>query len=159
MPIQSLQQAIACQAEVVRFLAKNGIKDLVGGYGELLVSHALGGVRQNSVNPGFDIKNREYGRIEVKTRKYELKEDGSVRKENRAVGFEGKKNGFDHLAHVVLNVDFSVVSACLVSYDQVWPEIERTSGKVGFATSSRLPSSKIITDMLRKSQSELGYGI
>lgn len=157
MPIQSLEEAISYQAEINRFLAKNGIKDLVGDYGELLVHRALGGRRQNAVNQGFDIDHSEYKRIEVKTRKYELVQDGSVRKENRAVGFKGKENGFDWLAHVILDVNFSVVGGCLVSYQDVWPEVQRTIDKVSFATSSRLPSSINITDKLNKAQQELGY--
>jgi len=157
VPIQSLEEAISYQAEINRFLAKNGIKDLVGDYGELLVHRALGGRRQNAVNQGFDIDHSEYKRIEVKTRKYELVQDGSVRKENRAVGFKGKENGFDWLAHVILDVNFSVVGGCLVSYQDVWPEVQRTIDKVSFATSSRLPSSINITDKLNKAQQELGY--
>lgn len=146
------------QAAVVRFLAKNGIKDLVGDYGELLVHRALGGDRQNAVNQGFDLIHPKFQRIEVKTRKYELRNDGSIKRENRAVGFNGKENGFDWLAHVVLNVDFSVVSACLCPYQEVWPQILRTTGKVGFSTSSQLPSARLITSELKNAQKELGFG-
>ena len=158
MPIQSLEDAIATQAEINRFLAKSGIKDLVGDYGELLVHKALGGRRENAVNQGFDIEHSEYKRIEVKTRKYELLQDGGVRKENRAVGFKGKEEGFDWLAHVVLDVNFLVVAGCLVSYPDVWPEVQRTKDKVGFSTSSKLPSSIDITNRLQQAQLELGYG-
>lgn len=159
MPIQSLQEAIASQAEINRFLAKNGIKDLVGDYGELLIHKAFGGNRENAVNQGFDIQHPQYKRIEVKTRKYELLQSGGVRKEGRAVGFKGKEDGFDWLAHIVLDVDFSVVSGCLVSYQDVWPEVQRTKDKVGFSTSSKLPSSINITNQLRDAQKALGYGI
>ncbi|WP_338589299.1 hypothetical protein VXM60_13665 [Shewanella khirikhana] len=159
MPIQSLQEAIASQAEINRFLAKNGIKDLVGDYGELLIHKALGGNRENAVNQGFDIQHPHYKRIEVKTRKYELLQSGGVRKEGRAVGFKGKEDGFDWLAHIVLDVDFSVVGGCLVSYQDVWPEVQRTKDKIGFSTSSKLPSSINITNQLRDAQKALGYGI
>lgn len=159
MPVQSLQEAIASQAEINRFLAKSGIKDLVGDYGELLIHEALGGTRENAVNQGFDIQHPQYKRIEVKTRKYELLQSGGVRKEGRAVGFKGKENGFDWLAHIVLDVDFSVVGGCLVSYKDVWPEVQRTKDKVGFSTSSKLPSSINITSLLREAQKALGYGI
>ncbi|WP_460588657.1 hypothetical protein, partial [Haliea atlantica] len=93
MQIDTLQEAIAAQAAIIRYLARNGIKDLVGDYGELLIHQAFGGERKSAVHQGFDILHPEFGRIEVKTRKYELKEDGSIRKESRAVGFKGKENG------------------------------------------------------------------
>lgn len=159
MPVNSLREAIATQAEINRFLAKNGIKDLVGDYGELLIHKALGGNRENAVNQGFDIRHPQYERIEVKTRKYELLQSGGVRKESRAVGFKGKEEGFDWLSHIVLDVDFSVVGGCLVSYQDVWPEVQRTKDKVGFSTSSKLPSSINITNQLREAQKALGYGI
>ena len=159
MPISSLQEAITTQAEINRFLAENGIKDLVGDYGELLVHEALGGQRQNAVNQGFDIDHNEYKRIEVKTRKYELLQDGGVRKENRAVGFKGKEASFDWLAHIVLDVNFAVVAGCLAAYQDVWPEVQRTKDKVGYATSSKLPSSIDITVKLQAAQKKLGYGI
>lgn len=108
MKISSLQQAISNQAEIVRFLADQGIKDLVGDYGELLTQQALGGVRMNAVNQGYDIQHPEYRRIEVKTRKWELQKDGSVRKEDRAVGFKGKEEQLEWLAHIILGTDFKV---------------------------------------------------
>jgi hypothetical protein len=157
MPVHSLQEAIASQAEINRFLAKKGIKDLVGDYGEMLIHKALGGTRENAVNQGFDIQHPQYKRIEVKTRKYELLQSGGVRKESRAVGFKGKENGFDWLAHIVLDVDFSVVAGCLVSYQYVWPEVQRTKDKIGFSTSSKLPSSVDITSELIDAQKALGY--
>ena len=113
MIIDTLERAISAQAEINRFLARSGIKDLVGDYGELLVHKALGGTRKNAVNRGFDIDHDDLRRIEVKTRKYELLESGKVKKESRAVGFAAKESSFDWLAHVVLDVDFSVVAACL----------------------------------------------
>lgn len=157
--IYSLQDAIASQVKINRFLAENGIKDLVGGYGELLIHKAFGGNRENAVNQGFDIQHPQYKRIEVKTRKYELLQNGRARKESRAVGFKGKENGFDWLAHIVLDVDFAVVGGCLVSYQDVWPEVQRTKDKVGFSTSSKLPSSLDITHLLLDSQKALGYGL
>lgn len=157
MPIDSLNAAITAQAEINRFLARQGIKDLVGDYGEMLVHQALGGTRQNAVNQGFDIQHPEHGRIEVKTRKYELLQHGGIKKESRAVGFKGKEHGFDWLAHVVLDTDFTVVSACLAAYHEVWPEIQRTKDKVGYTTSSRLPASRDITARLRAAQQALGF--
>lgn len=159
MSIESLKDAISAQAQINRFLVSNGIKDLVGDYGEMLVHKAFGGSRENAVNKGYDIKHPEYGRIEVKTRKYELLQDGTIRKESRAVGFKGKEAGFDWLAHVVLDVDFSVISACLASYQEIWPEIQRTVDKVGYSTSSRLPSSVDIRSKVKGAQNELGFGI
>lgn len=159
MQVDTLQEAIAAQAAIIRFLSRNGIKDLVGDYGELLIHRAFGGERKSAVHQGYDILHPEFGRIEVKTRKYELKEDGSIRKESRAVGFKGKENGFDWLAHVVLDTDFSLVGACLAPYAQVWLEIERTTGKVGFPTSSKLPGSRLITSEVKAAQLELGFGI
>lgn len=153
----TLERAISAQAEINRFLARNGIKDLVGDYGELLIHKALGGKRKNAVNRGFDIDHDDLRKIEVKTRKYELRESGGVTKESRAAGFSGKENSFDWLAHVVLDIDFSVVSACLVHYKHAWPEIVKTTYKIGFSKSSRLPSSRDITSEVRAAQMALGY--
>lgn len=155
MAISSLLEAIKAQIEINRYLALNEIRDLVGDYGEMLVHKALGGERQNAVNRGFDIRHNNYKRIEVKTRKYELKRDGSIKKENRAEGFEGKENNFEWLAHVVLDIEFNVVNGCLAKYEEVWPEIKRTTKKVGYAKSSGLPSSRDITEELEKAQHEL----
>ncbi len=159
MPITSLEEVIKIQTKINKFLASNGIRDLVGDYGEFIVHNAIGGEKQNTVNQGFDIKNEKYGRVEVKTRKYELKQDGTVRKENRAVGFKGKENNFDWLAHVILDTEFNVVSACLARYDEVWPEVQRTKDKVGFSTSSKLPSSINVTEMLQSAQIEFNKSI
>ncbi|WP_445776550.1 hypothetical protein [Shewanella sp.] len=157
MSIKTLSQAIKKQAEINKFLAQNGIKDLVGDYGELLAYTGLGGKRENAVNQGYDILHSEFGRIEVKTRKYEMLQSGAIRKENRAVGFKGKENGFDHLLHIVLDVDFSIVSACLCKYQDVWSEIEKTTGKVSYSKSSSLPSSIDITNELKAAQQKLGF--
>ncbi|WP_153448924.1 hypothetical protein [Vibrio algicola] len=159
MPISSLKEAIESQIEINQFLSKNGIRDLVGDYGEFLVLEALGGEKQTAVTQGFDIKNKKFGKIEVKTRKYELKQDGSIKKENRAVGFKGKEEQFDWLAHIVLDVNFKVVKACLAVYAEVWPEVQRTKDKIGFATSSKLESSIDITLKIQDAQMSLNKGI
>lgn len=155
MEISSLLEAIQQQAIINRYLAKNGIKDLVGDFGEILVHEALGGVRQSPTNKGFDLLNDVYKRVEVKTRKYEIKQDGTFRKENRAVGFDGKQDSFDWLAHVVLDVDFTVLHGCLVRYEDVWPEILKTTMKVGYSKSSKLKSSIDITEELKTAQNNL----
>jgi hypothetical protein len=157
--ITSLEEAIKHQIQINKFLASNGIRDLVGDYGEFIVRHAIGGEKQSAVNQGFDIKNEEYGRVEVKTRKYELRQDGSVNNENRAVGFKGKESNFDWLAHVVLDIEFNVANACLAQYEEVWPEILRTKGKVGFSTSSKLSGSIDITNKLKAAQIEFNKSI
>jgi len=159
VPITSLEEAIRYQTKINKFLANNGIRDLVGDYGELIVHNAIGGKKQSAVNQGFDIRNEKYGRVEVKTRKYELKQDGTVKKEIRAVGFKGKENNFDWLAHVILDIEFNVVCACLAKYDEVWPEVQRTKDKVGFSTSSKLPSSIDITKALQCAQIEFNNSI
>ena len=155
LKINSVSDAIKAQIHINRFLLNNGIRDLVGDYGEILIERSIGGRRENSTNKGFDIKHPKYGKIEVKTRKYELKADGKVRKENRAVGFKNKEGQFDWLAHIVLGADYQVVSACLAKYDEVWPEIQKTGDKVGFTASSSLPSSLNISSELRKAQKDL----
>lgn len=140
------------QLEINKFLMSRKIKDLVGSYGELLVSAALGGARKSAVNQGFDIYHEEYGRIEVKTRKYEIKSDGTVVKESRAVGFSNKEEGFDWLAHVVLDCDYMVKGACLVHYSDVWPLIRNSGDKIAFSKSSSLPSSIDILAHLQRAQ-------
>lgn len=155
MTISNLGQAIEFQIEINRFLVANDMKNLVGDYGELLIQKALGGTMQNAVNHGYDIQHDEYGRIEVKTRKYELKKGGGSKKEDRAVGFSGKENNFDWLAHVILDTDFKVIEGCLAKYQEVWPEIRRTPYKVGYSTSSNLRSSIDMTRILINAQNEL----
>lgn len=152
--IDSLDDAINHQVAINALLQKQGIKDLVGDYGELLVATALGGIRQLATTKGFDLQHPEYGRIEIKTRQFELKADGKVVKENRAVGFKHKENGFDMLAHLLLDTNYAVVSACLVRYDEVWPEIAKRM-KVSYQVSSQLPSSEIITDKLKLAEKTL----
>jgi hypothetical protein len=159
VPIKSLEEALRYQTQINKFLVSNGIRDLVGDYGEFIVQNAIGGEKQSVVSQGFGIRNEKYGRVEVKTRKYELKQDGTVRKENRAVGFKGKENNFDWLAHVILDIEFNVVSACLSKYDEVWPEVQRTKDKVGFSTSSKLPGSIDITETLKNAQIEFNKSI
>lgn len=105
----SLEDAVGYQPKINKFLAENNIKDLVGDYGEILVQKSLGVTRQNAVNRGYDIRHDFYKRIEVKTRKYELKQDRAVPKENRAVKFEGKESNFDWLTHVILDADLRYV--------------------------------------------------
>lgn len=139
-------------------MALNGIKDLVGDYGELLSHKALGGERMNAVNRGFDIMHQGHGRIEVKTRKWELKKDGSIHKEERAVGFSGKEDQFDKLVHVILDVDFSVRYACMAIYSEVWPEIMRTTKKISFRVCSHLPNSIDITNSIKAAERALRSG-
>ncbi len=157
LKISSLSQAIKTQAGINKYLADKGIKDLVGDYGEILFHEAFAGKRESAVNQGFDISHNHYGRVEVKTRKYEILQSGKTRKEDRAVGFKGKENGFDWLAHIILDIDFSIVSACLCAYEDVWPEIQKTKDKVSFSKSSDLSSSIDITEMLRNAQLTLGF--
>jgi hypothetical protein len=99
---------------------------------------------------GHDIDHPSYGRIQVKTRKYEFQRDGSVRKEDRAVGFKlDKPSQFDWLCHIVLSIDYSVVGATLVAHGCVWPEITGKSMKVKYATSCSLPNSVDITTKIK----------
>ena len=66
-----------------------------------------------------------------------------------------RANGFDWLAHIVLNESFEVVNACLAKYSEVWPEIQKKTGKVGYNTSSSLPGSIDITSNIQNSQKEI----
>jgi len=159
MRIDTLQEAIKFQIEVNRFLASKKIKDLVGGYGQLLFVEAAGGTNMSATNQGFDVQHPVYNRVEVKTRRYELKLEGGVKKETRAVGFKGKENGFDWLAHIILDTDYRVVYGTLAKYSEVWPEINRCSEKVNFSVSSSLPSSIDITAALKEAEANLGVGI
>lgn len=159
MDINNLNEAIELQVEVNKFLRSKGIKDLVGDYGELLIHKVLGGTRESAVNKGFDISHPKFNRIEVKTRKYELNQNGKTRKENRAVGFKGKENGFDWLAHIILDTDYSVISGCLCSYQDVWPEIQEKKGKVSFGVSSNCDSSIDLTEELQSAQRNVGNSI
>ncbi|MCK5537125.1 MAG: hypothetical protein KAI79_09870 [Bacteroidales bacterium] len=155
MTIENIQEAINIQIDINKFLEQYNIKDLVGDYGELIIQNTIGGERQKAVNQGFDIMHEKYHRIEVKTRKYKRDKDGNVKKENRAVGFKGKENNFDWLAHLILDEEFNVLSACMAKYDEVWPEIQRLSNKVSYKTSSELPSSFDITNEAIAAQNKL----
>lgn len=148
--LQAISQAIHRQVEIDRYLRTHGVKDLVGDYGEILAHKALGGSRTPPTTEGHDIDHPTYGRIQVKTRKYELQRDGKVRKEDRAVGFKPERpEQFDWLCHIVLDVDYSIVGAALVAHQCVWPEIVGKSMKVKYAMSCSLPSSIDITPKIK----------
>ena len=141
-----MQEAINAQVNINNFLKTCGIKDLVGDYGELIVENTIGGKRQNAVNQGFDIMHDKYNRIEVKTRKYKRNASNKLVKENRAVGFTGKKDNFDWLAHIILDEEYRVIAACLAKYDEVWPIIQSSSGKISYSQSLNSRDSKNITE-------------
>jgi hypothetical protein len=157
MTIDSIAKAITAQIAINNFLASHGIKDLVGGYGQLLLQKSIGGEPMSATNQGFDILHFEYNRIEVKTRKYERKLDGGITKETRAVGFDGKENGFDWMAHIILDTEYRVVGGVLAKYSEVWPELMRNSKKISFSASAILPSSINITAELKNSEIELAH--
>ena len=146
--IKVIASAIERQAELDRQLRSHGVKDLVGDYGEILAHRALGGVRTRPTTEGHDIYHPVYGRIQVKTRKFELQRDGRIKREGRAAGFiRERPEQFDTLCHIVLNVDYSVAGAVLISYACAWPEITRTSMKIAFSTSSSLASRDITKEI------------
>lgn len=149
--LRAIAKALPAQVKIDRYLRRNGVKDLVGDYGEILAHKVLGGTRTPPTTEGHDIDHPEYGRIQVKTRKYELRLDGTVKKEGRAVGFKRDKPlQFDWLCHLVLDVEYQVVGATLVSYECVWPEITSKSMKVSFQLSCSLPSSIDLTSQFKK---------
>lgn len=148
--LEAIAQAIKEQVRIDRHLRSHGVKDLVGDYGEILAQKALGGARTPPTTEGHDIDHPTHGRIQVKTRKYELQRDGKVRKEDRAVGFKADKpNQFDWLCHIVLDIDYTVVGASLVAHGCAWPEIMGKSMKIKYAKSCSLPSSIDITTKVR----------
>lgn len=154
MTIKSIKEAIALQVEVDQFLVDKDLKNLVGEYGEVLIATALKGKRQTATTQGYDIQHKKWGRIEVKTRKYELKANGVVRKEDRAVGFANKKNGFDWMAHVILDTNYKVIKACLAKYSEIWPEIQLRE-KISFKVSSSLISSIDISQEVKEAEKSL----
>jgi hypothetical protein len=148
--LKAISQAIHRQVEIDRHLRAHGVKDLVGDYGEILAHKVLGGARTPPTTEGHDIDHPTYGRVQVKTRKYELQRDGKIRKEDRAVGFKlDKSDQFDWLCHIVLDVDYSVVGAVLVAHQCAWPEITGKSMKIKYARSCSLPSSLDITSKVK----------
>lgn len=157
---ERLVDLVARQKAIDDELRELGIRDLVGDFGELIAARALGVSREKPVTEGHDIIHPTYGRIQVKTRKSPAAVDGkTARIENRAAGFKAPKTAgetaFDWLMHVVLNSDYSVDKACLVSHSDVWPEIERTTMKVGYNISSTRASSQDWTARLKEAAAQL----
>ena len=104
------------QELMLRLMGEHGIRS-VADYAEQVVADALSGVRvANGTNKGFDITAPHYGRVEVKFR--QLPSDGRI--EERCALSDAKENGFDYLAVVIFQPDFTVKGAVLVPYDEAW---------------------------------------
>src|SRR2546425_1150463 len=103
------------QLSVIRAaLQEYGIRD-ASDYAEVLVAEALHGQRVGRVTKGHDVMAPSYGRVEVKCR--QLPADGRL--EQRVEFSESKEGGFDVLALVIFNVDFTVKGATVVPYKAV----------------------------------------
>lgn len=97
-------------------LKEFGIRD-ASDYAEVLVAEALAGQRHASrVNKGHDVTADLYGRIEVKCR--QLPSDGRI--EERVEVGAGKEDGFEFLAVVIFQPDFSIKGGVVVPYSAVW---------------------------------------
>jgi hypothetical protein len=89
----------------------------VADYSEQIVAEALNGERiLKGARKGHDVVAPQYGRIEVKFR--QLPADGRL--EERVALSDAKQNGFDYLAVVVFQPDFTVKGAVLVPYAAAW---------------------------------------
>lgn len=97
-------------------LREHGIRD-AADYAEVLIAQAVNGERVASrVTKGHDVVSSQFGRIEVKCR--QLPPDGRI--EERVEISVAKESGFDHLAVVIFQPDFSVKGAVVVPYASVW---------------------------------------
>jgi hypothetical protein len=151
-----VRASIQQQIKIDNDLRSVGIKDLVADYGELLAARALGDVKlEKPVTPGHDITHPELGKVQVKTRKLPVKANGKTGSETRAVFKVDEPNQFDWLLHIILNPDYSINAATRAKYDEVWPEITKTSMKVTFPISSTLSSSVNMTDEIKEASKEL----
>ena len=128
-------------------LKEYGIRD-ASDYAEALIAEVLHGNRVLSrVTKGHDVTAPTYGRVEVKCR--QLPADGRL--EQRVEVSESKEAGFDFLALVIFNVDFTVRGAALVPYSAVWDLVcRRQYHRIDYTEALRLPGAKDISQDVRK---------
>lgn len=128
-------------------LRKYGIR-AASDYAEVLVAEALQGKRVLSrVTKGHDVTSPVYGRVEVKCR--QLPADG--RMEERVEVSPSKETGFDFLAIVIFNVDFTVKGATLMPYAAVWDlVVHQHYNRISYPQAMLIDNALDITRDVRK---------
>jgi hypothetical protein len=124
-----------------------------GQYAARLVGEAIGArVLANGVNKGFDLEHDNYGRIEVRSRRYPL--DG--RREDRAQVPARKAGLFDYFAHIVLDTNFTIAGGYLAPHDVIDALARRGRQRyVRFSDGRALPGAIDITLLLREAQTRI----
>lgn len=133
-------------AALRRCLREHDIRD-ASDYAEVLVAEAVGGQRQLSrVTKGHDVVCSRFGRIEVKCRQLPL--DGRI--EERVEVSDSKQAGFEFLAVVIFQPDFSIKGAVVVPYSAVWAFVQRQKyNRVSYPQACRLSGAVDITAAVR----------
>jgi hypothetical protein len=128
-------------ADIRRMLEPHGIRD-AGDYAEVLVAEALGGRRECRTKSGHDVVCESHGRVEVKCR--QLPPDGRI-EERVAIG-ASKHEGFEYLAVVVFQLDFTVKGAVLVPYADAWTlAASQKFRRISYSQARQLPGTVDIT--------------
>ena len=148
---RALLQHYASILDELRARGKTTTRDSpVGGYGQWLVCRALDAVPQGNSMKGVDAITRDGTRLQIKTRW--LVEPGDSRQLSAIRNLESGL--FDFVAAVLLDRDFGVQEAYLISHATV----VKCSKLVGHTNSNRLvltpaicsdPSVRVITDRVR----------
>ena len=141
--------------EVQTELSIHGINqnNEAGSYAEILIANALKSQRlTNGVNKGYDILSDKWGRVEVKSRR--LPFDG--RAETRVSIQKSKEGGFDHLAFVVFETNWSIHKALLLPYTQAWEAASmNTQRYLSLPDAKQLPDALDITGLVTEAREKL----
>jgi len=128
-------------------LRKYGIRD-ASDYAEVLIAEALNGERVASrVTKGHDVISPVYGRVEVKCRQLPI--DGRI--EEGVEISASKEAGFDFLAILIFNADFTVKGAALIPYEAVWNLVRvQKYNRIGFSQAIQISGAIDITHDVRR---------
>lgn len=134
--------------ELVVSLQKHG-RCSPGYFAELVFAAAFSTELEEPFNPGYDIRTREHGRVQVKCRR--LPADG--RREERLHLRDMEPGSFDYLGAVIFNNDWTVKSGALIPANVVWQLIhlhDYNQGKIPYIEVRSLPGAVDVADRLRQ---------
>ena len=149
MSIRALLRELSAVREA---LGKNGIRD-EAGYAELLVTDALGAIRNRSgVVRGYDVTCPIRGKVEVRSRTLPM----GQRTEDRIELPAKKKGQFAWLAGVIFTSSISIHAAYLLPHDAAW-EIAGTNknSRIPLKLALSHPLVENITSALQHSASAI----
>ena len=138
-------------ADLRQALREYGIRD-ASDYAEALIAEAVEGERQRSrITKGFDVLAPRFGRIEVKCRQLPL--DGRL--EERVAITSAKEDGFEHLAILIFQADFSIKGAVIVPYPAVWEFVrDQQYNRISYSQACRLPGAAELTTAVQAAQNK-----